>query len=517
VSQSGLGRGTGPLVAVAWDAAEPSLVEAWMADGSLPNLRQLRDQGGYGRLRSSAGMLAGSPWPTFYSGTSPEVHGIYHYLQWSPEPAALLRPGPDWLPVRPFWQDLSDAGRRVLIIDVPMAPPPQPLAGVEISGWSSHDRLAPPASYPEDVMRCVIDEFGDCPLGDEIFGCTSARSVLGIRDEVKESTRRLADLVTAWLTRGDWEFVLVAFGAPHRGGHRLWDLSGVRDSTVAGREKALSHAMKEVYTACDEALGRIRAAAPEHARIVVFSLHGMGPNTSRVGILPEMLARILGENTQPPSSVRIGRVTQSLVERVPVEWRHAAKKQLPRAIKDWLTEKWYMGASDVSSQRAFSLVADLQGYIRINLRGRERNGLVELGEELDALCDRIQAGLRSFVDADTREPIVHDVVRVEQVCAPAERLQLLPDLVVRWTETSAARHRAVVSPDFGVVPWPVPSKQPDGRSGNHRDEGFVAGLGKTEPQAHILDLAPTFLSCLAVRPPEIMAGRSLVSSSADER
>ena len=157
-----------------------------------------------GRLRSAALIrwTAGRfPWPTFYSGTPPEVHGIYHYLQWSPERAALLRPGPDWLPVRPFWQDLSDAGRRVLIIDVPMAPPPQPLAGVEISGWSSHDRLAPPASYPEDVMRGVIDEFGDCPLGDEIFGCTSARSVLGIgRGEgINQATCRPRDrLAGSW-------------------------------------------------------------------------------------------------------------------------------------------------------------------------------------------------------------------------------------------------------------------------------------------------------------------------------
>lgn len=516
MSKQGLDRCAAPLIAVAWDAAEPSLVEAWIADGSLPNLRQLRDQGGYGRLRSSAGLLAGSPWPTFYSGTPPEMHGIYHYLQWSPEAGALLRPGPDWLPVRPFWQDLSDAGHQVLIIDVPMAPPPQPLAGVEISGWSSHDRLAPPASYPEGVMRDVIDEFGDCPLGDEIFGCTSARSVLGMRDEAQESTKRLADLVIAWLARGDWEFVLVGFGAPHRGGHRLWDLSCVRDSTIAGHEKALSHALKEVYVACDEALGRIRAAAPQHARIVVFSLHGMGTNTSRVGILPEMLARILGENTALPSSVRIGRLAQSWLERVPVEWRHAAKKRLPSTIRDWLTEKWYMGGSDVSTQRAFSLVADLQGYIRLNVRGRERNGLVEPGEELDLLCDQIQAGLRSFVDADTRGPIVDEIIRVEQACAPAKRFQLLPDLVVRWTETPA-NHRAVMSADFGVVPWPVPGKQPDGRSGNHRDEGFVAGLGMIEPQAHILDLAPTFLSCLTVRPPEIMAGRSLVVSSAGER
>ena len=42
------------LLAIGLDAAEPSLIERWIADGTLPNLRRLRQAGAYRRLASSA-------------------------------------------------------------------------------------------------------------------------------------------------------------------------------------------------------------------------------------------------------------------------------------------------------------------------------------------------------------------------------------------------------------------------------------------------------------------------------
>jgi predicted AlkP superfamily phosphohydrolase/phosphomutase len=47
------------------DAAEPALIERWIADDTLPALARLCARGSYGRLASSATWLAGSPWPTF--------------------------------------------------------------------------------------------------------------------------------------------------------------------------------------------------------------------------------------------------------------------------------------------------------------------------------------------------------------------------------------------------------------------------------------------------------------------
>ena len=116
------------------DAAEITLVERWMEEGLLPNLRSLRKQGAFGRLKSTADWLVGSPWPSFYTGTPPAEHGMYHYLIWRPEHMVTERPSPDWLPLRPFWRGLGDVGRRVVAVDVPIVYAPEPFDGVELSG-----------------------------------------------------------------------------------------------------------------------------------------------------------------------------------------------------------------------------------------------------------------------------------------------------------------------------------------------------------------------------------------------
>ena len=136
-------NGAPRVLMIALDAAEPTLVERWMNEGRLPNLRRLRDGGGHGRLRSSADWLAGSPWPTFHTGTTPGEHGMYHFVQWHPKRMTFVRPSSDWLPLRPFWRDAADRGRRVIAIDLPLTYPPQPLNGIEISGWCNDDLLAP--------------------------------------------------------------------------------------------------------------------------------------------------------------------------------------------------------------------------------------------------------------------------------------------------------------------------------------------------------------------------------------
>ena len=137
------------LVMIGLDAAEPRLIEQWMADGSLPNIKRLRDRGSYGRLASSADWLAGSPWPTFYSGVLPDEHGFYHNLGWHPDRMKAVRPTPDDLPLTPFWRDLSRLGSRVIAVDVPMtyahsrSTGLRSPAGHRTTGWCLHPPTRP--------------------------------------------------------------------------------------------------------------------------------------------------------------------------------------------------------------------------------------------------------------------------------------------------------------------------------------------------------------------------------------
>jgi predicted AlkP superfamily phosphohydrolase/phosphomutase len=63
------------------DAGSAPLIEAWAAEGVLPNLRALMARGVVGRTESVEGFFVGSTWPSFYTGASPAEHGIHSLVQ----------------------------------------------------------------------------------------------------------------------------------------------------------------------------------------------------------------------------------------------------------------------------------------------------------------------------------------------------------------------------------------------------------------------------------------------------
>jgi predicted AlkP superfamily phosphohydrolase/phosphomutase len=493
-------RAKNRVLMIALDAAEASLIERWVKEGRLPNLSRLFESGSYGRLGSSADWMAGSPWPTFHTGTLPADHGHYHFIQWHRERMRFLRPTREWLPQRAFWRDAAAAGRRVLAIDLPSIYGPEPLNGVELIGWSNTDLFEPPGSHPPELFGWAQRTFGSAQMGNEVYSEEGPAALIRIRDALLRWTDRTTELALSLMQREAWDLCLVNLSASHRGGHKLWHtLDGAARTPTTGE---LAGALEAVYARCDRAVGRLVEQA-EGATVLVFSLHGMGPNTSRVAILPEMLDRVLAERAEPvPRPGLLGR----LRERTPNAWRSRVKSLLPMAVQDRLTIFWRTAGVDVRSRRAFPLVADLQGYVRINVRGREAQGLVEPGAEYDRLCDRIAEGLRSFVDADTGEPVVEAVARSDRLYPPGVHTPDLPDLIVRWSPTQASEHRAVVSPLHGSIPWPRPGVHPDGRTGNHRYEGFLLanGEGIDGPSplegGHIVDLAPTVFHRLGLPP-----------------
>lgn len=503
----------GRVLMIGVDAAEARLVEAWTEDGTLPNLARLKDRGAYGRLSSSARWLVGSPWPTFYTGTGPETHGLYHYLMWDPRRMEAVRPGREDFPSPPFWRRLGDE-RRVVAVDVPFVFPPEPFDGIELNGWATHDRLGPPSTYPAGLLDEIGRQIGPPPLKDEVHRPFSVERLLDVRDELTHATGAVTDAAELLAGRESWDLCLACYSATHRGGHKLWiDPAAPPPDDESGRE--LRAALREIYVAIDRGIGRLVEAAGPETTVLVFALHGMGPNTCHTQILGEMVRRILaGEGDGDGEPSRTMGLLQRARSLVPLAVRNEVKRRLPVVLQDRLTSFWRTGGLDWSTTRAFCPVADLQGYVRINLRGREANGIVEPGAEYDTLCAEIAEGLHSFVDTDTGEPLVRGVERADHLFPEGPRRDWLPDLLVDWTRTSVLTRRAVTSPRFGTIDWPDPGQPPDGRSGNHRTEGWLlaAGPGVSAGeilQGDILDIAPTALELLGLEPFPEMRGRAL--------
>jgi hypothetical protein len=200
--------------------------------------------------------------------------------------------------------------------------------------------------------------------------------------------------------------------------------------------------------------------------VILLSPVGMGVNTSRADMLPDMLRAILDPPSPadaPSGSRRDGSIWR-LRAVVPAGLRAKVARALPERAALDLTARLELHRVDWSRTRAFAHPAENQGYVRLNLRGRERDGIVD-PEDADALLDEIAAGLLTFTDLDGHAAVA-SVDRVADRFGRGSRAALLPDLVVRWTDRPAAMLEGVRSARFGTVRRHGVGS---GRSGNHTE------------------------------------------------
>jgi predicted AlkP superfamily phosphohydrolase/phosphomutase len=391
-----------------------------------------------------------------------------------------------------------------------------------MSNWAALPQVYAPYVFPAHLQKWLARRFGrtlwrmNRRLSEEMYVPQSLDRLMALTDRYVDTARRMADVAVALMESESWNLFISVLSAAHRGGHELWDSSGVSDGDGPVVEGKLREALRRTYVACDEAIGRHIEAAGANATVLVFTLHGMSANTSRSNLLEPMLRRIISGKPIPALPPRLGALKR-LRRLIPHSARLAFKSRLPLSLQDRLSVFWRMGRRDWSGTLAFPLTADVNGYIQINLRGREARGIVQPGAEYDALCRRIAEGLKTFVDADTNEPIVESVTLTDEYFANASRRADLPDLVIRWASSPAARHRRVVSPQFGAIDCPAPGKIFNGRSGNHSPEACLLAAGNgiapgsSIDGAHILDLPPTVYALFELPPPPHMTGRAIPS------
>jgi predicted AlkP superfamily phosphohydrolase/phosphomutase len=508
------------VVMIAIDASEFTVIERGIADGTLPHLARLRAQGAYGRMSSTADWLAGTPWASFYTGSLPPEHGFLFHLQWRPDLMRHDRPRPDWLPLRPFYRGFGPRGPKVIAVDVPLTyevGKHEAFSGVEVTSWSTHDKIAPTTAFPPRTRRWIRRNFGRQPITLDIPEAQPLRDLLQLKDGLLRSVIEQVRLCEGLMQREEWDFLLLGIGAAHRGGHKLWDRSSIEGVGSPSGLAAYDRALGEVYAACDEAVGRLARVAGAGTTVLVGSLHGMSENHSRFDLLPTMLDRILG-NGKPGAAgpAPPHRFLQRMRSLVPIRIRNEVKSRLPEPAQDALTRFWRMhDKKDWARTPAFCLMGDLQALVQVNLRGRERQGIVEPGQEYEQILSEIEKGVSSFVDADSGEPVVKRMARGNQLYPESRSRKVQPDLIIDWAETPARLHRALTSLRYGTILWPNPGKPLDGRSGHHVPAGWLLavgeqiGRGTTLPRLHTHDLNATIHALLGVPQAEGMRGQAL--------
>jgi predicted AlkP superfamily phosphohydrolase/phosphomutase len=498
-----------------FDAAEYALIHSLIGRGKLPVLARLMQKGCTGRLNSPASYYSGAVWPTFYTGQAPPWHGIYHNKLWRPSRMCCVVPDDLAFLARPFWESFGGSGIRSCIADIPLIlGKPRPIDGVYLGGWATHDPVLN-GSTPCNLWRELRREFGARVMPRENFGPQDADSLQQLFGELRRATEQFQRVALSLLQRQAWDFSCIVFGAAHRAGHYLWDLGEVQDPQRldATRRALLEGAVELVYEWIDHAFGRLIEGLGSDVVVLVFSLHGMGPNSGWSDLVPAVLDARTASLSRPIA--RKG-VLYSLRQKLRSNALRRLARAIPPAMAAKLVPLWSARMFDWPRTAFFPLPMDLTAYMRVNLKGRERDGIVEPGAGYEQVCAELETFFLGLRDASTGDAIVRETLRAyAQAPLDAPQREGLPDLIVRWGELRTRDVAALTCATLPGYTYQVPGRLPSGRSGNHTPIGWFVATGPGIPAAtqlpvqDILDLAPTALHYLGFGLSPSLHGRRL--------
>lgn len=535
------------IIAIGLDAADPQLVDRWMAEGHLPNIRKVREQGLYADLFAGNHNISETSWTTFFTGCWPAKTGFWSQIKYSEDKYAWKGITYDYKEYAPFYAMGGD--RKVAMFDLPQAAIADEANGIQVLAWGTHSAQTPSVSKPADLLQRIRDEYGSHPaLNKDHARLWQKGSLRRLLDNLREGLDLRRRICIDLLKKDDWDLFFTVFAETHSGGHYLYHLSQ-DDHPWHDHFKGLlgdEDPLLTIYKETDAAVGDIIENAPEDAHILLFSQEGtVANNLDLTGMLflPEMLYRFAfpdrtgfaggryAANTPPPPMVTrpksfgwVREVWSTKADSNPLrklvrknallELSHKFDRIVglpPGPHYPYEFTKYYFQPALWYSpfwpqMPAFALPTYCDGYVRINLEGREKDGIVD-PKDYESLCDRLSDHISALRDPRTQKPIVKEIYRPHN--APDGERVADPDLVVVWD--SDVPCDLVDSPDFGRI-GPVPHR----RSGGHNNAGFLIAKGpgieanSNGLKADLVDIAPTILNLMGAPVPGHMDGKPLL-------
>jgi predicted AlkP superfamily phosphohydrolase/phosphomutase len=486
------------------ELGDGSLLLEGARSGRLPRLRALLERGVHGLLGTTAEQLHVSAWPSLYTGASPGRHGVYFTFQPAPGVQGHQRFHDGLYGAPTVWRLLAEAGKRCTVMDAPYSHGEPGYGGPQLIDWGCWARYLPTQSRPPGLLADLRRARGDYPLGLEAHDIgLAAIDAAEMEGRILKALPAKARAATWLMGTAPWDLFLVVLGETHPAAHYCW----------CPGDPAQARLMR-IYEAVDRAVGELVDAAGPEAAVILVSGDAVGPNNAGWHLLPEALARLgvlasaehgRPRGGAPPAAARFDPV-KAVRDLLPKGFRKSLARLLPTALRDRLAKHVDTAAIDWARTRAFCLPTDLEGLIRVNLRGREPLGTVEPGAPYERLLDELTAAMRALSDPATGRPVVAEVIRADDAF-PGDRRAWLPDLIVTWDRNAPIT--AIASPAIGTVVAP----SPDGRPGTHKGPGFALAAGPGIPasqrleRGHILDLCPTLLARHGIAAPGSVEGR----------
>ncbi|MDQ2714033.1 MAG: alkaline phosphatase family protein [Chloroflexota bacterium] len=465
------------------------VLDPMIARGLLPNFQRVRDSGVQGILKSTIPPMTPPAWMSISTGLALAGHGVYDFWEYE-----QTEQGPQAHVVthrqggKAIWNILSDWGKRVIVANVPLTYPAEPVNGIMVSGYMAPDMrgsVTYPSAFREELLQVVPDYQID--LDPAISGGQIGDPLAAT---LKMTRARLA--LFRLLLSKPWDFCFLACSGADRIQHLRWD------EIMAFHPQAV-----EYYQMLDEALGLMLAELGADDLLMIVSDHGF-QGVRRKFYLQEYLYReglLCMRDTKNRRRAELSGFARKAVRMLQLQ-------RLARNVRGHLRHGGVIGVEkeqhaarlpdlDWATTRAWipSASGFLAGYADIFLA----DTLAE--EEIDALMQK----LREIRDPETGELLIaemhrEDVYGVGPFAPPERHLIVL------------ANERTTLPTELGRgMLW----ETSDVTSGIHHPDGVLYLYGNTVkqgervPVASIYDIVPTILSYMGLPLPEELPGKAL--------
>jgi predicted AlkP superfamily phosphohydrolase/phosphomutase len=348
------------VLVVGLDGVPFSLLKRLSEEGKLPNWTQLMESGSMKRMNSVHPCVSSVAWATYMTGKNPGKHNIYGFVDRNPGSMDVFIPTSRDMAGKTLWEILSQAGKRVVVINVPLTFPPREVNGILISGFlcPNIDKIA----HPKE-LAAVLKEMG---YRIDVDAWQARKSLDKFLEDLHLTLDKRIEAMFHFLEREEWDFFQLHIMETDRINHFLWGLWEEGDPQY-GPE------FIKYYQKIDGILGRISAMLDRDTRLIILSDHGF------CGMKKEVF---LNHWLQREGWLKF-------------------REENPKSVKDIHQES-----------KAYSLIP---GRIYVNLAGRESSGSVRFPDEYERVRDEVKGALLAMGDPDSGEAIIEKVFKREEL------------------------------------------------------------------------------------------------------
>lgn len=516
------------LMILGFDGTSPDLLERWLAEGKLPFLKQLIDQGAYAPMRSVPNMSSPPAWTSMITGKNPGKHGIYRFTERNFNSYRYTYVNGAFRKSETFW-DILCGEKTGCIINVPMSYPAQEINGCMISGLDTPGANSEDACYPRDLISKlnsrtsipyrIAPDFGHMLRNGGRFG--------DVAEHLLDSMEMRYTHTCLLMEEYDWDIFKVVFSEPDLVHHFFWKFFDPTHPDYRQEDAdRYGDTIFRIYERMDDISRRLVEANPD-ATVMIVSDHGGAVNTRGNELMCDWLESLGLLQRKHSGQGESGFGLASIKRKIASLGFRAANKLLSKETKMRLARKlpslregiesaFRLGDIDWENTKAFNDGA--QDDIWINLKGRDPLGVVT-DAEYDQICEFICSELRQAVDTSTGKPIV-EAVFTKKDAYSGNHVDKASDITYVWkTDAVINGIKTPNSPEISKI-WEWPAEN---ATGGHSMDGILIAHGPgivngtRLEDVQIMDIAPTVLYFFDKEIPQDIDGRVITKMFSPER